>query len=112
MITVELHGLEVFGYHGVEEAERRDGQPFYFDVRLRVAEPDGDRIENAVDYREVAAAVLRVSDSRSFQLLETLAAAAADELMASFPLEGVTVRVRKRPADLPVEHSAATVERP
>jgi len=63
MIVVELDGLEVFGRHGVLEEERRDGMTFLYDVRLEVG--DGalsDRIEDAVDYREVAAAVREVSN--------------------------------------------------
>ena len=35
-VVVELEGLEVFGRHGVEEAERRDGQTFLYDVRLEL----------------------------------------------------------------------------
>ena len=37
MITVELHGLEVFGKHGVLEHERRDGQTFLYDITVEVA---------------------------------------------------------------------------
>lgn len=115
MIAVELAGLEVFGYHGVEEDERRDGQPFLFDLALEVSDAAlSDRIEDAVDYREVVALVREVSGGRQFQLLEALAAAVADELVARFPVERVRVRVRKPQVDvgLPVEWSAATVERP
>lgn len=112
MTEVELHGLEVFGYHGVLEEERRDGQAFLYDLALTVREPRDDRIEDAVDYREVAARVREVSDSQSFRLLESLAAAVADALLQSFPIEAVRVRVRKRPAGLAVEHAAATVTRP
>ena len=31
-MKIELHGLEVFGYHGVTEVEEREGQTFLFDV--------------------------------------------------------------------------------
>lgn len=112
MIEVELKGLEVFGYHGVEEEERRDGQMFLFDVWLEVG--DGalsDRIEDAVDYRRVADTVLEVSGSRAFNLLEALAAATADALLAAYPAQGVRVRVRKPGVGLPVEFAAATAER-
>ena len=115
MTTIELVGLEVHGYHGVNEDERRDGQPFVFDVWLEV--PDGtgasDRIEDTVDYREVAALVREVSDGRKFQLLEALAATLAEALLARFPTEAVRVRVSKPQVKLdpPVECSAVTVER-
>src|SRR5437879_6308476 len=39
-MIVELHGLEVFGRHGVLDDEERDGQTFLFDVPLEAAEPD------------------------------------------------------------------------
>ncbi len=113
-LTVELAGLEVFGYHGVEEDERREGQPFLYDLWLDV--PDAalsDRIEDAVDYREVAACVRQVSEARQFHLLEALAAAVADAILERFAVERVRVRVRKPDVRLtdPVEYSAVTIER-
>jgi dihydroneopterin aldolase len=113
MILVELHGVELLGHHGVLEEEQRDGQTFLFDVEVEVG--DGaltDRIEDAVDYRELVALVREVSDGRHFDLIEALAAAVADAVVARFPVERVRVRVRKRPADPALEYAAATVERP
>jgi dihydroneopterin aldolase len=111
-LILELHGLEVFGRHGVLDDEQREGQTFLFDVALEVARPVADRIDDAVDYREVAARIREVSDSRRFALLETLAATVADALAESFTVEHVRVRVRKpRPGGVPAEWSAATVER-
>jgi 7,8-dihydroneopterin aldolase/epimerase/oxygenase len=113
-LKVELYGLHVFGYHGVEEEEKRLGQLFLYDLEFEVGDRGAsDRIEDAVDYREVAAAVREVSNRR-FALLEALAAAVADVLMERFPIESAKVRVRKpqvKPAGMTVEFSAATVER-
>ena len=111
-MIVELHGLEVFGRHGVLPEEERDGQAFWFDVSLEVGSRGAnDSIEDAVDYRLVADTVREVS-ARRFALLEALATATADALEARFRPERLTVRVRKRPADMPVEYSAVTVTRP
>ncbi len=116
MILVELHGLEVFGRHGVTSEERERGQTFLFDIQLELSdEALSDRLEDTVDYNEVAARVREVSDGRQFTLLEALAAAVADEIIGRLPVARVRVRVRKpdvRPADLEVEWTAATVERP
>jgi 7,8-dihydroneopterin aldolase/epimerase/oxygenase len=114
MIELELHGLEVRGFHGALPEERRRGQRFLFDVWL--AAPDAalsDRLEDAIDYREVALAVREVSDGRAYHLLEALAAGVADELLLRFPAERVRVRVRKPDVEVdpPVEYSAATAER-
>jgi dihydroneopterin aldolase len=112
-VIVELHGLEVFGRHGVLEEEKLDGQTFVYDVELEVDEPAADRIEDAVDYRLVADCVREVSDSRSFDLIESLAAAVADAIVEQLGVARVRVRVRKPcPVGIAAEWSAATAERP
>ena len=112
-MIVELKGLEVFGYHGAYEQEQRDGQSFWFDVELAVGERGADDdLDDAVDYTQVAAAIRELSAARRFDLLEALATATADDQLARFSPDRVIVKVRKRPADLPVEWSAVTVVRP
>ena len=112
-VVVEVVGLELPGRHGVEDWERETEQPFVYDVELELPEPAEDELEQTVDYREIVELVRKISEHRQFQLLEKLAAAVADELMARFEPERVRVRVRKPQVGLgaPVEHAAATVER-
>lgn len=96
MITVELRGLRIFGRHGVREREKLDGQDFLFDVDLDVGERGvSDRLEDAVDYSAVARAVQELSDTRTYELLEALATAIADDLLVRFGAERVRVRVTK-----------------
>jgi dihydroneopterin aldolase len=95
-VTVELRGLRLFGRHGVHAHEKENGQDFLFDVDLQVGERGvSDRLEDAVDYRDVALAVQEVSDARSYDLLEALATSVADELLRRFAAERVFVRVAK-----------------
>ena len=111
-MIVELHGLELFAHHGVLAEEERDGQTFWFDVELEVGDRGAsDRIDEAVDYRLVAETIREVS-ATGYALLEALATATADALMERFRPDRLVVRVRKRPADMPVEYSAVTVHRP
>ena len=112
-VLVELAGLEIPGRHGVDDWERETEQPFVYDLELELAEPRSDSIDETVDYREVVELVRAVSESRQFQLLESMAAAVADALLERFPAERVRVRVRKPEVQLgvPVEHTAASVER-
>jgi dihydroneopterin aldolase len=115
VITVEIRDLRIFGRHGVHEEERERGQDFLFDVELEVGERGrSDRLEDAVDYVEVARAVQEVSDARQYALLEALGTAVAEELERRFAPERTRVRVRKpevRPAGLECTVSV-TVTRP
>ena len=96
MIVVEVRGLRVFGRHGVHAHEREQGQDFLFDVELGVGERGvSDRLEDAVDYSAVARAVEEISGAHTYNLLEALATATADELLRRFKAERVFVRVTK-----------------
>ncbi len=114
-MRIELQGLELYGFHGALEEERRDGQRFLFDVELEVGEAGAnDELADAVDYRDVVTCVREVSDGRAFHLLEALATTLADELLARFPVERVSVRVRKPQVvlEVPVEFAAVRATRP
>ena len=110
-MRLELSGIELQGFHGVLEDERREGQRFRFDVAVETAEPAEDDIDAAVDYRDLVACVREVSDGTHFQLLETLAAAIADELRRRFPVERVRVTVGKPDLELVGGHASVTAER-
>lgn len=115
-MTIELHGIELHGRHGVLESERVDGQRFLVDLDLHLADETAarsDRIEDAVDYRDVLAVVVELVEGKRFDLLEALASALADALLERLPVERVRVRVRKPDVALvrPVEHAAIVVDR-
>jgi len=110
-MTVEVHGLELFGRHGVNDDERRDGQAFLVDVTLDIAEPNEDDIDATIDYRLVRDIVRRINDAESYHLLETFAAAIADALNVELRINRVRVTVRK-PGVAWAEWTGAMCERP
>ena len=115
-MTIELSGLVVFGHHGYLEEERRLGQRFLVDLRVDVHgdATDTDRIEDTVDYRQLASLVRDVFAGRERLLLEGLAGSIADGILERFPaVERARVRVRKPDVvlDPPVEYAAVVVER-
>jgi dihydroneopterin aldolase len=113
-MKIELRGLELYGYHGLHDHEREQGQRFLYDVELEVGERGADdRIENAVDYSRVAATVREVA-AEPRRLLEALAIAVVETLDDRFRPEWVRVRVRKpdvRPSGIGVEFASVTAER-
>ena len=99
-MRIELAGIALRGFHGVLDGSARDGQRSSSTSRSRREEPREDDIDATVDYRDVVACVREVSDGHAFQLLETLAAAVADELLRRFPVSAVRVRVGKPELEL------------
>jgi 7,8-dihydroneopterin aldolase/epimerase/oxygenase len=115
-MTIELSGLVVFGHHGYLEEERRLGQRFLVDLQVDVHgdAAESDRIDDTVDYRQLAALVREVFAGQERLLLEALAGAVADGIVERFAaVERARVRVRKPDVvlDPPVDYAAVVVER-
>jgi dihydroneopterin aldolase len=96
--------MRFLGRHGVELEERLEPQPFEVDVILRgdLSKPAAsDDLADTVDYSEVFSTVQGIVEHESFRLIEALAAAIAEALLADERIGDVDVRVRKPKAPLP-----------
>jgi dihydroneopterin aldolase len=101
---ITVRGMRFMGRHGVTAEERAEPQPFEVDVvlRLDLSRPAAsDDLADTVDYAAVFVLVRQIVDGRSFHLLEALAAAIAEAVLATFPVDEVEARVRKPKAPLP-----------
>ena len=113
-MTIELTGLTARGFHGVLECERRDGQNFVVDIALRLPPPLADKLNCTVDYSAVAQAVTALIGGQPVDLIETLAARIADELLAGFPLltqVAVTVHKPQAPVGVPFTDVSCRLEK-
>lgn len=115
-LEVAIDGLAVFARHGVLEAERELGQRFYLDLRLTPWSQracDTDAVADAVHYGEVALRARELAESGPYALLERLGEVVASTLLAEFPLQTATVRIRKPAAPVPavLDGVAVTVTR-
>ena len=101
---ITLRGMQFFGRHGVQLEERMEPQPFEVDVILRrdlSSAAASDDLADTIDYSTVFSQVGEVVEGRSYRLIEALAGAIADALLAAHPIDDVEVRVRKPKAPLP-----------
>ncbi len=95
---ISLSNMAFFAYHGMAQTEKLQGQRFFVDVDLfldlsRAAE--GDNIQHTVDYEGVFKVVKEHVEGKRFYIIEGLAQEVATSLLAEFPVDKVTVRVRK-----------------
>lgn len=113
MHRIEIAGIECQARIGVPELERKQPQRILLDVELRMdlsAAADRDDFHLTVDYEKVMALVQEVVEQRPWSLIESLAAAVCNRILAETPAEQVQVRVVKFPLALQgqVRHVAAT----
>ena len=109
-----LDGMTFEGTHGVHPEEQVTPQPFEVDVELALnLQPAGmsDDLALTVDYGRVFEVCRQIVESTRFNLIEALAEAIAEELLAGFPLtDSVTVRIRKPKVQLGGPFRAAGIE--
>ena len=108
---IRMRGIEFVGVHGATEMERVRSQRFSVDLALdlpldRVATTD--RIEDAVDYRDLGHMVIRIGTTAKYHLLEALAASIADEVQDRWPQAKVHVTVKKMSP--PVDFAVQSIE--
>lgn len=109
-----LEGMVFEGTHGVYPEEQVTPQPFEVDVELTLnLQPAGlaDDLGLTADYARVFDACRQIVESTRFNLIEALAEAIAQELLADFPaVESVTVRIRKPKVQLGGPFRSAGIE--
>ena len=96
---IVLTGIHGFGFHGLFEQERKDGQDFFVDLTLAVdlkVASQSDAIADTVNYAEITDLVVEEITSNPVNLIEKLAARIAERVLNQhLKVNSVTVTVHK-----------------
>ena len=95
---IHIEQIEVFSDIGVLEHERKGLQRLTVTISFwpyQQTRDLADKIENAVNYSAVAEETKRFAREQTVNLIETLADRLAAHLLKTFPIQKVTVEVRK-----------------
>ena len=101
MDIIYLNDLKIETVIGIFEWERRVKQTVSIDLEMAtdVARASAsDSIEDALDYKAVAKALIQYVEQSSFQLVETLAERVAELILNEFNVPWVRLRINKKGA--------------
>jgi dihydroneopterin aldolase len=108
---ISIKGIKGFGYHGVFDFEKRDGQDFFVDLDIDVdlgRASRSDVLTDSVDYSLLTAIAKEAIEKLQFDLIERLAGFIADTIKENFPaIEKIAVTVHKPSA--PVQESVTDI---
>jgi dihydroneopterin aldolase len=111
---ITLTGISGFGFHGVFESEKRDGQIFLVDLE---AETDftaavlSDDVSDTVNYAALAEIAHRAITGEPFNLIEKLADQIAQDCKAVPGVQKIKVTVHKPQAPIEVPFGNVSVTR-
>lgn len=109
---IELRGLRVRGNHGVFDHERRDGQDFVIDVTVWIdlaTAAGSDDLTDTYDYGALAQCAADIVAGPARNLIETVAAEIADQVMGDERVHAVEVTVHKPDAPIPLSFADVAV---
>ncbi|QDH13401.1 2-amino-4-hydroxy-6-hydroxymethyldihydropteridine diphosphokinase [Formicincola oecophyllae] len=115
--TIHVDNLQLYGRHGVMEAENRLGQRFVVSLQAEVdvtAAVTGDDYNYAVCYGQLCDIAREVTEGPHLALVETLAARIGERVLARCPLvRRIVVRVDKpgAPVAMAFENVGVTLAR-
>src|SRR5262249_52480709 len=99
---ITLTGLRVHGYHGVYEHERSTGQEFVIDatVWLDLTAATTDELSATLDYAALAARAAQIVAGPPCNLIETVAARIATDVLLDQRVRAVEITIHKPHAPL------------
>ena len=108
---IRLKNIQLYGWHGVADKEKKMGQQFEIDVEVSLdcnQAISKDDISKTVDYSLIYDFVVSKFSSKKYNLIEALAGDIAQSLTQEFTLENCKVIIRK--PDAPINGILDTVE--
>jgi dihydroneopterin aldolase len=109
---VVLTGLRVHGRHGVQPAEREQGQDFVVDLTAWLdlgTASESDQLTDTLDYGELARRAAEIVGGPPCDLIETVAGRIADDVMADQRVHAVEVTIHKPRAPIPLDFADVAV---
>jgi dihydroneopterin aldolase len=99
-----LQNMMFYGFHGVYEYEREQGQKFYLDVELTAdlsVPSTTDNVVDTIDYTVIYSSIKEIMENHRFQLLEAAGAHIAEVILKTAMVSAVTVKIRKPSVPIP-----------
>jgi dihydroneopterin aldolase len=113
--VILLEGVQVPAALGVTAAERRMRRPVRIDLEIGCAlarAGRSDRIADTIDYAEIFRVVEEVASGQQHRLVEALGERVAAALLAGFPIDWVSITVRKpKPIAGVLDHTGVRLRR-
>ncbi|OSC26760.1 dihydroneopterin aldolase [Mycobacterium vulneris] len=109
---IELRGLKVRGQHGVFDHERANGQDFVVDITVWIdlaGAAASDELADTYDYGALAQLAADVVAGPARNLIETVGAQIADQVMDDERVHAVEVVVHKPQAPIPQQFADVAV---
>ena len=113
MDKVIIKNMVFSGYHGCEDYEKTNQQPFNIDIEIKLDLTNpmkSDKLETTVNYSSVYDLVREIVEENSFNLIEKLASEIIDGINSNFSVDSVKILIKKPKAPMSGKFDYVAVE--
>ena len=108
-MIIKINEIQLFGYHGLYEEEKENGQNFIISLSIDIDYIDNnDKIENTLDYTKIFNEVKDTFNQKRYNLIESLAVAISDNLMRNKKIKSLDISIKKQSP--PIDAKLSSVE--
>ena len=95
-MIIKINEIQLFGYHGLYQEEKENGQNFIISLLIDIDYKDkSDKIENTLDYVDIIDQVKNVFSEQRYNLIETLAVEISENLMTNQKIKSLDISIKK-----------------
>jgi dihydroneopterin aldolase len=115
---ISIKGIQGYGFHGVFDYEKCDGQNFFVDIEVELdlrKASESDQLEDTVNYALFTLVAKQAIEGEPVNLIERLAGIIAERILDLAPqIKRIAVTVHKpmAPVDEKVSDISVTIHRP
>lgn len=110
---IYINDLRIYAYHGVMEQERKVGDYFVINIRIKTDFSQAihsDNLDGTISYADILS-VIKEEMSQPSNLLEHVAGRIAEHLFRSFsPIEAIELKLTKQTPPMGADCNGAGVE--
>jgi len=89
---INISKIKCSGKHGIYDNEKQNDQEFLVDIHINISDFSEDDINKTLNYEEIVNLVMKIVNTESFDLIETLAKHISEQIVFKYIKTGATIQ--------------------
>ena len=81
---INISKIKCSGRHGIYDQEKQNDQEFLVDININISDFSEDNINNTLNYEEIVDLVIKIVNTESYDLIETLAKQISQQIVFKY----------------------------
>ena len=89
---INISKIKCSGKHGIYNHEKQNNQEFLIDIHINISDFSEDDINKTLNYEEIVNLVIKIVNTESYDLIETLAKHISEQIVFQYTKTEATIQ--------------------